>query len=417
METHVYLGESYFRERITFMEAYSQTSPASIAAVAKARPKAAGRLLFIDNLRVFLTVLVILFHLMITYAGTGSWYYTEGRQDFITAAMGAWFLTVTQAYFMGLFLLISAYFVPGSYDRKGAGRFLKDRFIRLGIPVAVYSWVVRPLLAYLDPVKFPLSRPPFWSFITQTYFQQQPLFGAGPLWFIEVLLIFSVLYVLWRRLIPDRSDKPAAETRLPSNRTIALFVIALGVAAFLVRIWLPLGWDFVPLNLQFPFFVQYIALFVVGLIAYRRNWLLNLPEKTGRLWLGIALFCVLLFWPLALGGGALQHGLEPFRGGLHWQALAYALWESLLGVSMCVGLIYAFRRFADYQGRLAAYLSRNAYTAYLIHEVIIVAIAYAVREVTIYPLAKWVLVASVAVPLCFALSAPIRKLPYAERVL
>ncbi len=44
--------------------------------------------------------------------------------------------------------------------------------------------------------------------------------------------------------------------------------------------------NFSLLNLQFPFFIfaQYIALFVVGLIAYRRNWLLSLPEATGKLW-------------------------------------------------------------------------------------------------------------------------------------
>ncbi len=399
------------------MEAYTQTSPRSIPVVAEAQAPAAGRLLFVDNLRVFLTILVILFHLMITYAGTGSWYYTEGREDLITGAIGAWFLTVTQAYFMGLFLLISAHFVPGSYDRKGAVRFLKDRFIRLGIPVALYSWIVRPVLAYLDPIRFPVSRPPFWSYVTGTYFRQQPVLGAGPLWFIEALLIFSVLYVLWRSLIWGRAGKPVADSRLPDDRWIALFAIVLGVPAFLLRIWLPLGWNFVPLNLQFPFFVQYIALFIVGLIAYRRNWLLNLPERTGRFWLRVALVSVLLFWPLALGGGALQHGLDPFRGGLHWQALAYALWESLLGVSMCIGLVYVFRRYRGQQGRLAHFLSRNAYTAFLIHEVVIVAIAYAVRNVAIYPLVKWALVALVAVPLCFALSAPLRRLPYTDRIL
>src|SRR5262249_1168198 len=87
-------------------------------AAAEVPSSSTGRLLFVDNLRVLLTILVVLFHLMITYAGTGSWYYTEGREDFLAAAIGAWFLTVTQAYFMGLFLLISAYFVPASYDRK-----------------------------------------------------------------------------------------------------------------------------------------------------------------------------------------------------------------------------------------------------------------------------------------------------------
>ena len=377
----------------------------------------ASRLLFVDNIRVLLTILVVLFHLMITYAGAGSWYYTEGREDFITSAAGAWFLTVTQSYFMGLFLLISAYFVPGSYDRKGAWLFIRDRLIRLGIPLALYSWIIRPLLAYLDPVRFPDGRPPFWSFITDNYFKNEAVFGGGPLWFIEILLIFSVAYALWRLFTKPRSTQPAVKARFPSNSAIALFALLLGVAAFLIRMWLPAGWNFVPLNLQFPFFVQYIALFIAGLIAYRQNWLINLPGRTGRLWLGIGFFLILLFWPLILGGGAIDQGLDSFRGGWHWQSFAYALWESFLGLSMCIGLVYVFHRNANRQGRVASFLSRNAYTAYLIHEVVIIVIAYGVMDVALYPLLKFFLVALVAVPLCFALSSLVRRLPYADRVL
>jgi glucan biosynthesis protein C len=388
----------------------------STPAASDVQSRATSRLLFVDNIRVLLTILVVLFHLMITYAGTGSWYYTEGREDFITEALGAWFLMVNQAYFMGLFLLISAYFVPGSYDRKGAGRFLKDRLIRLGIPLALYSWIIRPLLAYLDPVRFPGPRPPFWSVLTEGYFREEAVFGSGPLWFIEILLIFSLVYVLWRFLARPRPAEPAVETGFPGNGSIALFALLLGVAGFLIRLWRPIGWNFVPLNLQFPFFAQYIALFIVGLIAYRRNWLLGLPETTGRLWLGVGVLMILLFWPLALAGG-MDKGIEPFAGGWHWQALAYALWESFVCFGMCIGLIYAFGRYADRQGRLARFFSRNAYTAYLIHEAVIIALAYAVRDVALYPLLKWGLVSLVAVPLCFGLSSLIRKLPYTDRVL
>jgi glucan biosynthesis protein C len=84
---------------------------------------------------------------------------------------------------------------------------------------------------------------------------------------------------------------------------------------------------------------------------------------------------------------------------------------------MCIGLIYAFRRYGKRQGRLASVLSRNAYTAYLIHGPVITIIAYALRGVALYPLLKWGLVALVAVPLCFGLSSLIRNLPYADRVL
>jgi glucan biosynthesis protein C len=385
------------------------------------QPKATGRLLFVDNIRVLLTILVLLFHLMIIYAGTGSWQYTEGREDSITSVVGAWFVAVNQAYFMGLFLLVSAYFVPGSYDRKGAGRFLKDRLIRLGIPLAVYSWIIDPLFGY---GRYALSggpRLPVWEAYAHQ-FRYGTLLGPGPLWFVETLLIFSALYVAWRLLAQLRPPRPASvaqaaqpavETRFPGNGLIALLALLLGVAGFLVRLWLPIGYSFVPLNLQFPFFAQYIVLFCLGLIAYRRNWFQSLPEATGRLWLRVAIVLILLFPPLALAGGS----PEPFAGGWHWQAFAYALWESFLCLAMCIGLIYLFRRQLNHQGPLARFLSPNAYTAYLIHGPIITTIALAARDVMLYPLLKWGLVALVAVPLCFGLSHLIRKLPYTDRVL
>lgn len=381
---------------------------------AETRPSAGSRLLFIDNMRVMLTIQVVLFHLMIIYAGTGSWMYTEGREDFVTGALGAWFIAVSQAYFMGLFLLISAYFVPGSFDRKGASHFLQDRLIRLGIPMAIYSWILSPVLVYLVRRVIEGLSLPWWHYLPGLKYEA--VIGSGPLWFVETLLIFSVVYVGWRLAAGSRPASSTVDARFPGNGAIALFAVLLGIAGFLVRLWRPIGWNFTPLNLQFPFFAQYIALFIVGLIAYRRNWFLNLPETTGRLWLAIGIVVILLFWPLAIGGGA-DKGFELFAGGWHWQALAYALWESFLCLGMCIGLIYLFRRNANRQGKLARFLSSNAYTAYIIHGVMITIIALAVRDVMVYPLLKWALVALVAVPLCFGLSSLIRKLPHTDRVL
>ena len=158
------------------------------------------------------------------------------------------------------------------------------------------------------------------------------------------------------------------------------------------------------------------ALFILGLVAYRSNWLARLSEATGRLWLGIGIFMILLFWPLALAGD-MATSLAPFLGGWHWQALAYALWESFLCLGMCIGLIYAFRRYCHGHGRLARFLSHNAYAAYLVHGPLITIMALAARDLVLHPLAKFGLVSLVAVPLCFGLSSLIRKLPYADRVL
>ncbi len=385
------------------------------AAQEAVQSRASTRLLFVDNIRVFLTILVILHHLMITYAGTGSWIYTEGSPDLITSALGGWYCAIDQAFFMGLFLLISAYFVPGSYDRKGAGRFLKDRLVRLGIPLIVYSWIINPVLWYAS--HYQDIRVPFWSYFPSGYFSGGELIGQGPLWFVEVLLIFSLVYVLWRRFAPSRPASPNVEPRFPRNGVIVLFALLLGITTFLVRLaFIMDAYSFKPLNLQFPFFAQYIALFVVGLIAYRRNWLMSLPDKTGRRWLIIAIVLILVYAPMMLALGVATDQVS-FKGGWHWQSLVFALWESVFCISMCMGLIYVFRRYLNRRGRIAGFLVPNAYTAYLIHAPVIVALAFAVRDVTLYPLLKWAAVGLVAVPLCFGLGSLIRKLPYTHRVL
>ena len=233
--------------------------PATAAAGTTRR--APGRLLFVDNIRVFLTILVMLHHLMIIYAGSGGWLYYEGRQDEIAAALGDWFCAINQSYFMGLFLLISAYFVPGSYDRKGAAKFLKDRLIRLGIPLVLYSWVIRPLFVYLALVRPVALSSSLWNWYRFSYFRDYGIIGGGPLWFIETLLIFSLAYVLWR-LVSDRrparatAGQPLQTRPFPSSWDIILFGLGLAAATFLLRLWFPVNESFTPMNLQLANFAS-----------------------------------------------------------------------------------------------------------------------------------------------------------------
>jgi glucan biosynthesis protein C len=385
-------------------------------AIVEVQPRAATRLLFVDNLRIYLTILVILHHLIIIYSGAGGWIWHEGRQDEITSALGNWFTAVNHSYFMGLFLLIAAYFVPGSYDRKGAARFLKDRLIRLGIPLAVYSWIIRPLFLYAGLSSYGDLNLSLVEWYSQQYFREYTWIGGGPLWFVSALLLFSVVYAIVRLLMPSRPAKPALETSFPRSSTIAIFAVMIALASFIVRLWFPSDWVFAPLAYQFADFPGYIALFIVGLVAYRQNWLVRLPERTGRVWMTAAAILILLYPPIAILGGALADPM-PFKGGWHWQALLAALWQSFLGLSMCVSVVYLFQRRLDRQGALGRFLSPNAYTAYLIHEPVITFAALFATGLMLYPLLKFGLMALITVPLIFGLSSLIRQLPYTQRVL
>jgi glucans biosynthesis protein C len=374
----------------------------------------ARRLFFIDHLRVFLTVLVVVFHLAITYGADGSWYYREPTDDIVVGLPLQMFVSGCQAFFMGFFFLISGYLTPGSFDRKGAQAFLRDRVLRLGIPLVFYDLAINPVLVYTLLVRSEGLTPPYWGFLGSYYSLDS--IGTGPLWFVETLLIFAAAYALWRYWI--KSGGAAPHGKMPGTPAILGFILGLSLVTFAVRLFLPIGWQSSPFHLQFPFFPQYISLFILGILAYRRNWLAGLSDTAGRWWLTIGVAGILLFPVLAVAGGAIDQGTSAFRGGPHWQSLAYAMYESFVCIGMCLGLTTLFRRRYNDQGRLANALSANAYTVYLIFAPVIVFLAYGLAGVHLYPLLKFAIASLIAVPLCFSISHyVIRRLPLARQIL
>jgi glucan biosynthesis protein C len=88
----------------------------------------------VDYLRAAIITLVILHHLSVVYAANTPFYYVEPTTNGVAILTLVIFQLFNQAWFMGLFFLISGYFSPSSFDRKGPRQFLKDRLFRLGIP-------------------------------------------------------------------------------------------------------------------------------------------------------------------------------------------------------------------------------------------------------------------------------------------
>jgi surface polysaccharide O-acyltransferase-like enzyme len=85
---------------------------------------------------------------------------------------------------------------------------------------------------------------------------------------------------------------------------------------------------------------------------------------------------------------------------------------------MSILVLSVFRSRLDIQGSLGRFLSKNAYTVYIIHAPLLVGLCWLLQGVSIYPLLKFALVAPIAVGLCFLASHFIvRRIPLAEKVL
>ncbi len=372
------------------------------------------RVPYIDNLRILLIILVILFNLALLYGSPLDKRPYHGSQppgkieSIIESNLYLSFLAVTESFFMGFFFMISGYFTPGSYDRKGAWPFLKDRLLRLGIPLLFYIVFIHPALGYVIALSTTGFTGSFLDFLA-LYIRNYSVLGSGPLWFLEALLIFNGAYVLWRGL----AKRVYIGVKILENKTIAIFALMLGLTTFILRIWFPLGSNFAPLNFEIPLFPQYIALFIVGLIAYRSNW--QLPKSTGGLWSRVSVILLMLFPFLNELYMATGNPIQRY-GGFHWQALTYAMWEQFIGIAIIITLLNLFREKYNTQGRLLESMSKSSYTVYIIHVPIIIFLALSLQEIAMNPLLKLALVAFPAVAVCFLVGNCVRKLPIVRKV-
>jgi surface polysaccharide O-acyltransferase-like enzyme len=364
-----------------------------------------SRLFFVDHLRVALILLVVLHHLAVIYGASALFYYLEPpKNDPLASLVLLGFVLINQAYFMGFFFLISGYFTPGSFDRKGSNSFLKDRLLRLGIPLLFFMFILGPIAS------FGLY---YWTPIKTSFIGLYPyLVGVGPLWFVEMLLIFDFGYVVWRWATRNHTWDAEREVRPPNYLEIGIFALALALVSYLFRIVIPMGMSVPILGFPTPAYIpQYLSFFILGTLAFRRDWFRTIPNSMGKVGFGVALIATIILLPLALSGGA------HFLGKGYWQSAAYALWDSTFAVGMCLALITFFRHFLNRTGKFSRFLSRNTYTVYLIHAPLIVFLAIALRLFHPEQLIKFGVAALIGLPLCFLVANLVRKIPLVSRIL
>ncbi len=389
--------------------------------VAETQRAGKARLLYVDNMRVGLIVLVIVGHMAITYgAPIGEWYYREeGEIGTAFAIITMLLLGIGASFLLGLFYMIAGYFTPHPYDRKGARHFILDRLGRLGIPLVLYAIIINPLVTYWAAAHGGYEGS-FLQYVP-SHFPDLQNAAVGPLWFVEALLGFSILYAVVRLLIkamPIHILGSQPEAQLPRNCSIALFALGLGLATFLTRIWAPMGWWWEPLHQEPAHFPQYIALFAIGTIAYRNNWFTRMSTTQTRVWGWIALALVPLLPALAIAAGALSGEFNPaVAGGLTWLSLAYSLWEAFMGMAMVITVLVWFRNRFDWQGKLMERMSAAAYAVYVLHPLVIVPLALSLSDIRLDLSLKFVLVAPLAVALSFLTGHFVKMLPVVRRIL
>ena len=269
--------------------------------------------LAVGYLRAFLVVLVLAVHSVIAYlplipppptslrAQPRSWeaFPVVDSQRWTGFSVFAWF---NDTFIMALFFFLSGLFVWNSLKRKGCRTFLRDRFLRLGLPFVAVTALVAPL-AYYPAYLLTGANPSPAAFGREWLSLGE--WPNGPLWFVWVLLAFDCLAAACFRLMPRSIKGPARSWRgaLPGPAAFFALLVAVSAAAYipLMHVFGALGWASLG-----PFFFQpsrplhYAVYFTAGIIvgAYGiERGLLAPGGKLARRWpawtlAALAAFCL-----------------------------------------------------------------------------------------------------------------------------
>jgi fucose 4-O-acetylase-like acetyltransferase len=361
---------------------------------------------FIDQLRGLTTLLVVLHHTAITYGGAGGWYYREVSSNApgIAPRLLTLMCAVDQAWFMGAFFLWAGYFTPVSYDRKGPARYFAERLVRLGIPLVVFGFFLDALTNAIADMGRGRS---FEDGLVRRVLSLE--YHPGPLWFVQALLVFSVAFAVWRRIV---AAAPQDDAPLPSHARLLVAAIVVGLAAFAVRLAMPTGHEW--WHWQLGFFPMYVLLFAVGCAAARHRWLERIEWRYARPWVIAALIAVPALPAFFIGHDAITHEKLDASGGLNAGAFFYAMWEPFVAWGAMLGLMWFFRTRVS-PDRFAR-LGRRAYAIYCFHPPVVVAISVALLGWTAPPLVKFVAAGALSCATLYLLCGALLRLPGVSRV-
>jgi hypothetical protein len=387
------------------------------------------RVAAISYLRAFVTLLVLAHHAALAYHPFGPpappasllaqprWWQAFPILDSQRSTGFALFVGFNDIFFMALMFFLSGLFVWHSLERKGSGRFVRDRLIRLGLPFVAAAAVIAPLAYYPSYLQTGASG-------VAGFWKQWFALGnwpAGPAWFVWVLLAFDVVAAALLMFKPNW-DKSIGQLSAGSEQHPIRFfgiLVALSAAVYvpMAVIFNPFAWaSFGPFFFQTSRILHYFVYFLLGagVGAYGlQRGLLASDGKLARRWL---VWSIAAFFAFAIASGIGIATITAHPGSRLWEIMS-----DVTFVISCAASSFAFLalfvRFAQTPRKIWDSLSNNAYGMYLVHYAFVSWLQYVLLKAALPAIAKGSLVFFGTVALSWITVAALRKIPAVARVI
>ena len=391
-------------------------SHSATAADVQAVPKAKARNAALDRARTFLTLVVLLHHSVIPYTYFG---HTDPKSwigfDCVVLA--------TDSFFMAMFFFLSGLFVWPGIARKAPQVFLRDRLLRLGLPFAIAALTIIPIAYYaLELRQHPEAT--FAAFWWKTVTVGP--WPSGPLWFLWVLLAFDLTASLLYRLSSTLID-PINRLSLKGFERPAIFWLFFAVATAIVYVPLVVYYGqndwfdfFGPFAVQASRVLLYAAYFFIGAGVGAANFGRGVLSADGQLprtrwtWVIATLIPYCLMWVLIYIKREILGNPDPLP---HWYLASYGLFFVLFSASILFTILAFFLHSKAPGPNLLDRMQADAYGMFLVHYPIVLWLQYWLFDFDWPAIIKAAVAFVLTVALSWVLTAALRRIPGATRVL
>lgn len=362
---------------------------------------------FLDNLRAFVVVLVIVLHAAMTYmAYAPAWWYVVDSKNSLLFTMLVLLIDVP---IMQIMFFVSGYFVLPSLQKRGGSAFLKEKFGRIGLPWILGVLFLAPPTTYLIYFSrhVPMSFFQFW----QTDFWGK-MYQQSVYWYLGILmamfLVLALILTINRSLLasPPQVSRPSWKlfVAFGSLMSITFWVINL---FFYIDDWKSLSYLFLFQPLRLPLYIGY---FTLGIFAWQHNWFTNEGYKPAlRIWLPTCILSGLFYLAVRL----IPDSSNP---SLLLKAITALLFNIFCLASLMAALAF-FETRVNNNGVIWKNLSASSYGMYYFHPLIVYPLTYLFVDISLPVELKALIVMTLGILLSWIFSSQVaHRIPVLRKI-
>jgi len=352
------------------------------------------RIYFLDNLRTFLILMVVVLHTGIVYEPIleNTWIVSDPVKN---SSIG-FVRMYLDLFVMFTLFFISGYFIPNSLKNKTDRVFILSKFKRIMLPwmVAVFTMIPAYKAIFLYSRGLPQEAWYSYFHLFQRVGGDLSNFADNPvqnwLWFLPVLFLFQILYL--------GLSKTKLLSLNISIKTGVIMTLIIGIIYSMVISTLELrGWYNSPIfHFQRERLLIYFMVFLLGSLCYK----LKVFESTHKnkklyIWANVALTLSLgIFTVVALN--FFFNMIDPVRNYFFVtdtiDRITYYTSVLISMFSFLYILIYTFRFSLNKSNWLMKEVNKNSYAVYIIHLPIIGVFALLLLNISMPAIIKFLLV-------------------------